>query len=269
MQSLKTILDTRPTTRALALPFANPANLPTYFFEDQDILHTETDTPYILRLRDMADDDKPRERMMKLGPSELSLTEIIAVLLSVGTRREEVMTMASRILKEYGERAILQETSPRRLAEALDIPVTKACQLVAGFELGRRFYQTRAGKPLVVRTARQAYAYLSQMGDLQKEQLRALYLGSRYQIVHEEIVSVGSLTANIIHPREVFEPAITHGAVAVIVAHNHPSGSLEPTAADLDVTLQLVEGGKLLGIELLDHLIIAGESYLSMMEKET
>ena len=126
----------------------------------------------------------------------------------------------------------------------------------------------QAGKPVVVRTARQAYAHLSQMGDLQKEQLRALYLGSRYQIVHEEIVSVGSLTANIIHPREVFEPAITHGAVAVIVAHNHPSGSLEPTAADLDVTLQLVEGGKLLGIELLDHLIIAGESYLSMMEKE-
>jgi DNA repair protein RadC len=244
------------------------AELPTYFFEDYDTVHTESDSPYVLRVRDMEPHDKPREKMLQLGPESLSLAEIVAVLLNVGTRREEVMSMAKRVLREYGERAILQETNPRRLAGALDIPLTKACQLVAGFELGRRFYMTRAGKPVVVRTARQAYAHMSQMGEMQKEQLRALYLDSRYQVIHEEVVSVGSLTANIVHPREVFQPAIYRGAVAVIIAHNHPSGSLEPTDADMDITLQLVEGGRLLGIELLDHLIIAGDSYLSMMEPE-
>lgn len=245
------------------------AQLPTYFFEDQDLIHTESDRPYVLRIRDMDASDKPREKMIKHGPGQLSLSEVVAVLLNVGTRREEVMTMATRILREYGERAILHETNPARLADALGIPLTKACQLVAGFELGRRFYQTRGGKPIVIRTAQQAFAYFSQLGNLQKEQLRALYLGSRYQIVHEEVVSIGSLTANIVHPREVFQPAITHGAVAVIIGHNHPSGTLEPTEADIDITLQLQEAGKLLGIELLDHLVIAGDSYLSMMESET
>ena len=176
--------------------------------------------------------------------------------------------MAQRILKEYGERAILQETNPRFLADTLNIPFVKACQLIASFELGRRFYQSRAGKPLVIRTARQAYDHLKGMADMQKEQLRALYLGSRYQLVHEEVVSMGSLTSNIVHPREVFQPAITYGAVAVIIAHNHPSGSLEATEADAQVTYQLIEGGKLLGIELLDHLIIAGEGYVSMMEED-
>ncbi|HEX8182163.1 MAG TPA: DNA repair protein RadC [Candidatus Saccharimonadales bacterium] len=238
-----------------------------YSLQDNDMVLGEADTPYVLRVRDMESQQKPRERMIKYGPQDLSLAEIIAILLGVGTRREEVMVMAHRILKEYGERALLRETSPKRLAASLNIPLTKACQLVASFELGRRFYENRAGKPTVVRTSNQAYQHLKNMGELQKEQLRALYLGARYQIVHEEVISMGSLTANIVHPREVFQPAITYGAVAVIIAHNHPSGSLEPTQADAEVTDQLIQGGKLLGIDLLDHLIIARDAYLSMMEE--
>jgi DNA repair protein RadC len=204
--------------------------------------------------------------MLAHGPKDLSLAELVAILLGTGTRREEVMSMAYRILREYGERAIMEETNPLHLSEALDIPVSKASQLVASFEIGRRFYESRAGKPVVVRTAAQAYQHLKGMADLQKEQLRALYLNSRYQVVHEETVSVGSLTANIVHPREIFQPAIEYGAAAVIVAHNHPSGLLEPTEADRDVTHQLRACGVLLGIELLDHLIITGEHYLSIME---
>ena len=254
-------LPVRPSQGALSLPGL-------YTLHDSDILHTEGPAQqYVLRVRDMPDQDRPREKMAAYGPGDLSLAELVAILLGVGTRREEVLTMAHRILKEYGERAIVHERNPRRLAETLDIPLAKACQLIAGLELGRRFYQNRAGKPVYVRTAQQAYAHLSGMGELQKEQLRALYLGSRYQVIHEEVVSIGSLTANIVHPREIFQPAITYGAVAVIIAHNHPSGSVEPTESDAEVTNQLIEGGKLLGIELLDHLIIAGDAYLSMMEE--
>ena len=100
---------------------------------------------------------------------------------------------------------------------------------------------------------------------MKKEQLRGLYLNSRYQVIHEEVISVGSLTSNIVHPREVFQPAIEHGAVAVIIAHNHPSGSLEPTMADHEVTDRLLTAGKLLGIDVLDHLIITDENYVSIL----
>ncbi len=242
----------------------------TYRMLDSDVLHSDApaSSEYVLRVRDMAESDRPRERMARLGSGELSLAEIVAVLLGSGTRREEVMSMSRRILREYGERTIMSETDPARLSEALDIPLAKACQLLAGLELGRRFYQTRGGKPTVIRTAAQAYEYLFAMAQLPKEQLRALYLGGRYQLVHEEIISVGSLTANIVHPREIFQPAIVYGAAAIIVAHNHPSGSLEPTPSDRLVTRQLVASGEMLGIELLDHLIIAGESYSSIMQSE-
>jgi len=240
-----------------------------YQFSDADTWHSGTGLPYLLRVRDMDENQKPREKMLAHGPDDLSVAELVAILLGCGTRREEVMSMAYRILREYGEGAIMEETNPKHLSEALQIPIAKACQLVASFEIGRRFYDNRAGKPTVVRTAAHAYQHLRGMAEMQKEQLRALYLNSRYHVIHEEVVSVGSLTANIVHPREVFQPAVEYGAVAVIIAHNHPSGSLEPTEADKEVTLQLQAGGNLLGIELLDHLIITGEHYLSIMEEQS
>lgn len=238
---------------------------PTYSLRDNDVILSDGDFPYVLRVRDLDDGDKPREKMIKSGPKDLTMAELVAILLGVGTRREEVMVMARRILKEYGERAIMHETNPAHLSHTLDIPLTKACQLIASFEIGRRYYENRSGKPVVVRTAKQAYGLLKGMADMQKEQLRALYLNSRYHVIHEEVVSVGSLTANIVHPREVFQPAIEYGAVAVIIAHNHPSGSLEPTKADRDITYQLMRGGQLLGIELLDHLIVTKNTYTSIM----
>lgn len=104
------------------------------------------------------------------------------------------------------------------------------------------------------------------MGDSQKEQLRGLYLNARHQVIHDEVISIGSLTSSIIHPREVFQPAIERGAVAVIIAHNHPSGRLEPTMADIAVTEQLIAAGEILGIDLLDHLVITGSQYASVMD---
>lgn len=241
--------------------------LAPYVLRDHDVLMGELDQladQYVLRVRDMSVPDKPREKLMAYGPSDLQVSELVAILLGVGTRREEVMTMARRILKEYGERAIVNETNPQHMSEALQIPLTKACQIVACFELGRRFFDQRAGQPVFVRTAQQAFGHLQGMGTLQKEQLRGLYLNSRYQVIHEEVISVGSLTANIVHPREVFRPAIEHAAVAVVVAHNHPSGVITATEADIEVTRQLIETGRIIGIELLDHLIIAGNEYISI-----
>lgn len=238
-----------------------------YKINDLDLMMGEGGTQYILRVRDLPLEDKPREKMLSAGPSNLTHAELMAVLLGVGTRKEEVMAMASRIFREYGERAIVNERNPQRLADSLDIPLAKACQIVACFELGRRSYQDRAGKPLFVRTAAQAFEHLRSMGDLQKEQLRGLYVNSRYQVIHEEIISIGSVTANIVHPREVFQPALEYNAVAVIIAHNHPSGTLEPSEDDIEATEQLVAAGKVLGIELLDHLVISKDAFTSIIER--
>jgi DNA repair protein RadC len=238
-----------------------------YTVHDRDLLFTDpAEAQYVLRVRDLPDTERPREKLLELGPQELSVAELIAVVWGVGSRKEDVLVMARRTMKEYGERVIGNELNPRRLSTSADIPLIKAVQIVAAFELGRRFYATQAGRPVQVRNAKQAYQYLKNMGLSQKEQLRGLYLNSRYQVIYDEVISIGSLTANIVHPREVFQPAIERSAVALIIAHNHPSGRLEPTGADVSVTKQLIAAGEVLGIDLLDHLIITSHTYASVME---
>lgn len=243
----------------------NTSTLTRYRLNDTDTIMGEAPDRYVMRVKDLANDDKPREKLLAAGPKGLTVPELVAILLGVGTKKEEVMAMATRILKEYGERAIVNEASPQRLADTLQIPVAKACQIVASFELGRRFFEQRAGKAVFISTGQQAYDYLKDMGQMKKEQLRGLYLNSRYQVVHEEVISVGSMTSNIVHPREVFQPAIEYGAAAVIIAHNHPSGRLEATYADNEATERLLVASKILGIDLLDHLVIAGNNYKSIM----
>jgi len=239
-----------------------------YDLQDNDLMLHAKSKEYVLRVRDLPIREKPREKMLAAGAASLTQAELLAVLWGVGTRSEDVLNMARRTLQEYGEKAALRETNPAYLAEILDIPLTKACQLVAAIELGRRSFATgRSGEPLQVRTAEQAYHFFRDMGLLGKEQLRGLYLGSRYQVVHDEIISIGSLTSNVVHPREVFQPALVHGAVAVLIAHNHPSGLLAPSAEDIEVTRQLIAAGKILGIDLLDHLIIVADDYKSILEE--
>lgn len=239
---------------------------PRYTINDRDLLLDASDNRYVLRVKDLPDDERPRERLLALGPGSLSVAELVSIVWGVGSRKEDVLAMAKRTLQEYGERTVGNELNPQRLADTADIPLTKACQIVASFELGRRFYATSAGRPVHVHSAKQAFLHLKNMDQHQKEQLRGLYLNSRYQVIHDELISVGSLTSNVVHPREVFQPAIERGAVALIIAHNHPSGSLEPTKADIRVTEQLLAAGEVLGIELLDHLVIASGKFISLLE---
>ena len=244
--------------------------LPTssaYPVVDHDLIFSEQENQYVLRVKDLPEDERPRERMLESGPGELSVAELVAIVWGVGSKSEDVLAMAKRTLHEYGEKTIANELSPKRLSEGAEIPLTKACQIIAGLELGRRFYARQAsGRPVHIRNAKQAFQYLKEMGNSQKEQLRGLYLNSRYRIVHDEVISIGSLTSNVVHPREVFQPAIERGAIAVILAHNHPSGQLEPTSPDIHITEQLIAAGKVLGIELLDHLVIVPGQYVSILD---
>lgn len=235
-----------------------------YKLNIDDLILDNVGKRYVLKVKDLAEDDKPREKLVSLGPASLTSPELLAIILSTGTKKEEVLSMATRILKDYGEKSIALQTSPKQIAAEFNIPLIKACQIAACFELGRRFFKGSRNGIVTLRTAKQTYEYVKSMGDLAKEHLRGIYLNSHYRVIHDEVISVGSLTANIVHPREVFRPAIEYTAAALIIVHNHPSGTIKPTASDIEITEQLIRAGKILGIELLDHVIIGKNKYFSI-----
>lgn len=219
----------------------------------------------IKKVRDMANDEKPREKMMAQGPGVLSLAELLAIVIGVGTKKEEVFSMASRLLREYGEKAITIQKNPKIIAKDLKLPETKACQIVACFELGRRLFQKKPGGLITIRNANQAFNYLKDMSTLKKEQFRGLYLNNHYQLVHDEVISIGTIDTSIVSAREVFRPALEYGASAIILAHNHPSGIIKASHNDAEITNSLIEAGKILDIEIIDHLIIGQKKYISII----
>ena len=219
---------------------------------------------YVLKIKDMPQDEQPREKLMKLGPALLSQQELLAIILNAGSRQESVMELSNRIVKEYGDRSIFAEKNVKKLSEDLGIPIIKACQIIACGELGRRLFEKNASGFAFIRTARDVYDYLQDMRNLSKEHLRGLYLNSHNRIIHDEVISIGTLNTSIVHAREVFRPAIEYSAVAVVLAHNHPSGTVMPSGEDLEVTDQLIKAGKIIGINLLDHVIITKATFGSI-----
>ncbi|MBA7676834.1 hypothetical protein ES703_85079 [subsurface metagenome] len=222
---------------------------------------------YHIKFKELPEGQKPREKLIKYGPDVLKNAELIAIILNTGYREETVLELSHRIIKEYGSKAITQEKDVGRLMETLGIPPVKACQIVACFELGRRFFKEEPGRLPTIRSPEDAYLYLEDMKRLKKEQFRGLYLNTRNKIIHDEIISIGTLTANLVHPREVFQPAIEYLAVGLIMAHNHPSGDPSPSKDDLKVTRQMVEVGKTMAIDVLDHIIIGNKTYVSLKDK--
>lgn len=241
-----------------------PKNMP-YKISDHDFSLNHGRAYKIMKVRDLPDEEKPREKLLENGAGSLSAAELLAIVLGVGTKKEEVFSMSSRLLREYGEKGIAYQKDPKIIEKDLKIPLVKACQIVACFELGRRFYQKKPGGSITIRTASQAYNYLKEMGHLNKEQFRGLYLNTHYQLIHDEVISIGTLDASLVQPREVFRPALEYSAAALIIAHNHPSGVLKATKADVEITNKLIEAGRILDIDLLDHLIIGKNKFVSII----
>jgi DNA repair protein RadC len=240
----------------------------TYAMLDHTFLHDERaetePKQYVLTIRDLPREEKPREKMLDYGPGALSVDELLAVILVIGTKKEGVLEMTNRIMREYGERSVLSATDAKTLSADLDIPITKATQIIACGELGRRFYRRSKNGAPVIRTAEDVYAHTVDMRNFTKEHLRGLYLNAHYQLVHDETISIGTVDASIIHPREVFRPALAYSAAAVILVHNHPSGNAAPSDADIAITHQLREAGKLLGIDLIDHVVVTSDTFISI-----
>jgi DNA repair protein RadC len=236
-----------------------------YTLKDNDAVVSEMQgREYVLKMRDMPQEDKPREKLLKQGPATLSVFELLAVVLNTGTKKEGVLQMSQRIIKEYGDKSLVAETNPGRMAKDLEIPVIKSCQIVACCELGRRFYQKGGGGLTLIRTAKDVFEYLTDMRNLPKEHLRGIYLNTHNRVIHDEVISIGTINSNIVHPREVFRPAIEYGAAAVVLAHNHPSGNPKPSPMDVEITEQLVAAGKIIGINVLDHVVISKEKFESV-----
>lgn len=238
----------------------------SYKIKDSNIIINRNKKYKIKTVRDREKDDKPREKMLRLGAKALSSAELLAIILNTGTKKEEVINMADRILKEYGKNSIINEKNPRNIEKEFSLPIVKSCQIVACFELGKRFFKEEKIGTITIRNAKQAFNNLRDMGKLNKEHFRGLYLNSRYKLIHIETISIGTLDASIIHPREVFRPALEHSASAIIIAHNHPSGVLKASTEDLEVNKKLSEAGKILGIEVLDHLIISKNKFISLSQ---
>ena len=219
-----------------------------------------------MKIKDFCKSERPRERLRFYGVNALSNSELLAIILGHGTKKENVLVLANRLLTKY-DLGHLSCLSITELKNVFGIGEAKACQIVACFELGRRRGCFNSEEKATINSAKDiSKLFLSKMSNLKKENFCVVYLDSRRKIIKDEIVFVGTLNASIVHPREIFEIAILEGAAAIIVMHNHPSGDSNPSSEDLEITKQLISCGKILDIEVLDHVIFGNNSYYSLRE---
>ena len=222
------------------------------------------DTKVKKTIKELPKIERPREKLMQYGLEKLSNSELLAILLRSGKKGENVVELANKILKRF-RKDELPNLTFNDLKDYSGLGPAKACEIVACFELGKRLLKDK--KAEIYLKPKEIWEELKDLRDLKKEHFVIFYLDSRNQEIKREIISVGSLNANLVHPREVFEPAVRHLAAQVILAHNHPSGDPEPSEDDLEITKQLTESGKILGIKVIDHIIITKTGFISFKEK--
>jgi DNA repair protein RadC len=217
-----------------------------------------------MRLKDTPKADRPREKLAKYGPERLSNSELLAILLRTGKEGMNVTELATRLLKKFGGRK-LTAIQFKDLKNEVGLGPAKAAEIVACFELSRRFLKEK--KAELYLSPQDVWSELKDMREHKKEHLVIFYLDVRNQEIKREVISVGTLNASLIHPREVFEPAVQNLAAQLIIAHNHPAGNLSPSQEDVKITKQLVEAGRVLGIELMDHIIVGKEGFFSFKQQ--
>ncbi|MDO8886137.1 DNA repair protein RadC [Candidatus Oleimmundimicrobium sp.] len=223
---------------------------------------------YHLTMKKLPLDIRPRERLFRYGASGLSDSELLAILLGTGTKRETALQLGQRILSKFKNLRNLVSTSPEELAEINGIGKAKSSQIVAAVELGRRMNTISNEKGNFITNPKDVVdLFMAEMRYLDRECFKAALLNTKNKVLKIVEVSTGNLNSSIVHPREVYKFAIKCSAASVIVVHNHPSGDSSPSKEDVVTTQRLSEAGKLLGIELLDHVIIGDGEYTSLKEK--
>ncbi len=227
---------------------------------------------YSLRIADIPCSERPRERMLTLGAKYLGTAELIAILLGTGQGKGKLSAigLGQHILQELGKNKrdpleVLRDLNPQELMAIPGIGPAKATTILAAVELGKRTFLTKPNEKTLIDSPESAVAILSH--DLmwqQQEKFAVIMLNVKNYLIGTKVITIGTATETLAHPREIFREAIKQGATNVIVAHNHPTGNLEPSQADIDLTKQLLQGATYLDIPLLDHLIIGNGDYYSL-----
>jgi DNA repair protein RadC len=229
---------------------------------------TESPPIYHPTIHDFPVGERPRERLQNYGAAALSNAELLAILLRVGSPGENVVALGTRLLTEFGGLAGLARASFNELASVKGLGLAKTAQLKAALELGRRMLLTSPDvRPQITSPTDVANLLMLEMGSLEQENLRTLLLDTKNRVLGSPTVYVGNVNSSIVRVSEIFREAVRQNATALILAHNHPSGDPTPSPEDIEVTRSVVEAGSLLGIEVLDHLVIGHQRFVSLKER--
>lgn len=223
---------------------------------------------YHATVRDLPSDERPRERLLRYGAGTLQTSELLAIILRVGTTRENVIELSARLLRDYGGLGGLASADAAALCAEHGLGDAKAAQLKAALELGRRLMVIAPEeRPQITRPQDVANLVLGEMGYLTQEQLRVLCLDTKNRVVFQQTVYQGTVNSSAVRAAEVLRPAVMRNCVGVVVVHNHPSGDPTPSPEDVRTTQQLRQAGDLLDIELLDHIVVAHNRFVSLKER--
>ena len=226
------------------------------------------DNRYQPTIRELPQRERPRERLREFGPKSLSNTELIAILLRTGLPGENVLALSSRLLARFDGLAGLGRVSFAELCAEHGLSEAKSSQLMAALELGRRFVSLAPQERAVINSPQDvANLLLAEMSVLDQEHLKVLLLNTRNEVLGIQEIYVGNVNSSVIRASEVFRPAVQANSPSIIVVHNHPSGDPAPSSQDVDITKELISAGKLLGIELLDHVVLGSANrFVSLNE---
>ena len=231
-------------------------------------MNTQPGGAYTTMIRDLPRDERPRERLRESGPGSLSNAELIAILLRTGVQGENVLNLAVRLISQFQGLPGLGRASYRQLCSVKGISDAKACQLLAALELGRRFVSLHPEDRVTINSPGDVANLLAaEMSLLPQEHLKVILLDTKNHVLGVNDVYVGNVNSSVVRVAEVFRPAIRDNATSIIVVHNHPSGDPTPSPDDVAITSQLKATGELLGIEVLDHLVLASQGHVSLKER--
>lgn len=223
---------------------------------------------YNYAIKELPIELRPRERLITLGVETLPTSELLAIIIGSGNKEESAINLAHRLLNRPGGLGWLASASVEEIQEVRGVGPAKACQIKAALELAKRMTALGGESMPVIRSPQDIAALvMEEMRLLDREHFKTISVNTKNQVLAIETVSIGSLNSSIVHPREVFKNPLKRSAAAIVLVHNHPSGDPTPSSEDVAVTGRLVEGGKILGMEILDHIVIGDKKYVSLREK--
>jgi len=220
------------------------------------------------KIKDLPKAERPREKLITKGSQNLKDEELLAILLGTGIKGKNVVEVSRQILKKYSKKRLLQ-LDYKELSKVKGVGSAKACTILASQELIKRALKIQDETLPIIDSVKDVVAQAVYLRDKTREHLMTIYLNARNEMVwKKQSMFIGTLNANLVHPREIFKEALEHNAASVILVHNHPSGDSEPSQDDIDITKRIVEAGKIMGIDVLDHIIMTKTKVFSFKEKK-